>query len=126
MGDDIDFFHSFSDSDNSQGLTICSLKDKEYETEGEDEQNKLQEQLTDEDFDLDRVLYNQFYWTRKQLFQEDLLDDGIVKVVTKLVEIFGKSKISTPFHEDGEYFDLILDDCDGVRYKIKLNFLFFL
>ncbi len=85
-----------------------------------------EEQLTDEDFDLDRVLYNQFYWTRKQLFQEDLLDDGIVKVVTKLVEIFGKSKISTPFHEDEEYFDLILDDCDGVRNKIKLNFLFFL
>ncbi len=88
-----------------------------------------EEELMDEQFDLDRVLYNEFYWKRKELFIPALdtsMTSDVVKIVTNLVEIFGKSKLFSPFHEDEEYFHLILDDCDGVRNKIKLNFLFFL
>ncbi len=70
--------------------------------------------FSDEKFDDDRAFFNEFYWERKKLFQTNLNTQSIavVVIVNKLLGIFKKSKSSTGFHEDKEYFDELLKDCE--------------
>jgi hypothetical protein len=83
------------------------------------------EDFNDDKFDQDRILFNEFYWEKKKLFQPTLAhtqSSQVVEIVSRLVDIYTKSKSLTVFHEDEEYFDEILQDCgDGVSHTYFKN-----